>query len=318
MLRIVFMGTGDIALPTFSALIGSSHEVVALYTQPDKPVGRKQILTPPKLKVEAERASVPVLQPEYVGCDRSIAQINDFRPDVIVVMAYGQILPQALIDTPKLAIINLHASLLPKYRGASCIQAAIAAGDSETGMTVMHVVKKLDAGDIICRSILPLNSTSTGGEVHDQLADLGPASLMEALELIESGKVQREIQDHNTSSYAPKLMREHGLLDWSQSAKVLERYIRAYDPWPGTFTTFIDTKGKERRLKIFPQVEAEPDDNGAVDGQVLDITNGLLVACGDGALRVKWLQADGSKKTEAKMFLSTGKLAVGAILGSTT
>ncbi len=316
-MRIVFMGTGDIALPSFSALLASEHDVVALYTQPDKPVGRKQILTPPKVKVMAEKNGVCTFQPERVGCELSISTLSELSPDVIVVMAYGQILPQALIDLPKIAIINLHASLLPKYRGAACIQAAIDSGDEETGMTVMHVVKQLDAGDMICRSLLPLSSQSTGGEVHDQLAAIGPDVLLKALDELEHGRAKGVPQDDAVSTYAPKLLRDHGRIDWSVSADAIERRIRAYHPWPGTYTTYFDAKNKERRLKVFPQTEVVILDAGVehAPGEVLDTTDGLLVCCGRDALRVYMVQPDGRKKMEANIFLGAGKLKQGDILG---
>jgi len=200
------MGTGDIAIPSFKAILESSYEVVALVTQPDKPVGRKMVMTSPAIKLLAEEANIPVLQPESVRKEDDLVNIARLDIDVIVVMAYGQILPKALIEIPKVAIINLHASLLPKYRGASCIQGAINAGDTKSGMTVMHVVPKLDAGDVILRHELPIGKLMTGGELHDELANIGPAALLEALENLFNGSAAREVQNDQLASYVPKLM----------------------------------------------------------------------------------------------------------------
>ena len=254
-MRVVFLGTGEIAIPTFRALLASEHEVVALVTQPDKPVGRRSEPQPPAIKVAAQENGIAVLQPEKVKAQDALAELSALAPEVIVVMAYGQILPQELIDMPTKAIINLHASLLPKYRGASCIQSAIANGDEETGWTVMHVVKALDAGDIIEVQLLPISREETGESLHDRLAESGPASLTSALTQLEAGTATRLPQEEEKMTYAPKLEREHGRIDWSRPAEELERLIRAYHTWPGTFTTFVDGKGKERRLKVFPQVE---------------------------------------------------------------
>ena len=250
-----------------------SYELLALVTQPDKPVGRKQLLTAPAIKELAQGHGIPVMQPESAREKSFLEALKAMAPDVIVVMAYGQILSQALLDIPSVACINLHASLLPKYRGAACIQAAIDAGDSHTGITVMHVVKALDAGDIILKSETPIGKNETGGELHDRLAEIAPEALHEALSQLAHGSAQREPQDPEKVSYISKLMREHGEIDWTLTADALERRIRAYEPWPGTSTAFVDNKGRQRRLKIFPQVEVS--EQGGKPGQVLS-TDGVL------------------------------------------
>ncbi len=308
-MKIVFMATGDIALPTLDALLSSEHEVLALYTQPDKPVGRKQVLTAPRVKTLALEAQVPVFQPAKVGEVGVIEALAALRPDVIVVMAYGQILPQSLIDIAEVAIINLHASLLPKYRGASCIQAAIDAGDEKTGMTVMHVVKQLDAGDMIRTAELPLTGSSTGGVVHDALAELSPGLLLEVLAELDAGTASRKPQSDELASYAPKLLRADGELEWSETACALERRIRAYDPWPGTFTTYQDKKGKTRRLKVFPPTRVVDDLAGEAlpAGTIIEQEGRLLVSCGSGLLELHRVQPDGGKPLEAKVFLNAQK-----------
>jgi methionyl-tRNA formyltransferase len=226
-MKLVVLATGEIALPAFRALLDSEHEVLALVTQPDKAMGRRSALQPPAIKVIAEEVGIPVLQPKKVRASEALDELRTLAPEMMVVMAYGQILPQALIDIPKRAIINLHASLLPKYRGASCIQSALINGDEETGWTVMHVVKALDAGDIIAVEKMPIAEDETGGSLHDRLAEAAPAVLLESLASLEKGEDTRIPQDGDSSSYAPKLERNDGLLDWTQPAEKLERLIRA-------------------------------------------------------------------------------------------
>lgn len=310
------MATGDIAIPAFEALLkDSSYQTVALVTQPDKPVGRKQVLTPPRIKTLAEEKGIPVLQPQRVRSEDELQLIRDFAPDVIVVMAYGQILPDSLLDMPSVACINLHASLLPKHRGASCIQAAIDLGDAESGVTVMHVTQKLDEGDVILARPFTLTPEITGGELHEILAQDGPACLLGALELLFNGNAPRLPQDDALSNYAPKLMRNDGEIDWNQPAERLERRIRAYDPWPGTSTSYTDSKDRSRRLKVFPQVTMLSDASGK-PGEVLSIEGGLTVACAEGALLINQLQPDGKRRMAATDFMISGQIKVGDVLGS--
>jgi len=292
-MRIVFMGTGEISEPTFAEALSGAHEVVGLVTQPDRPVGRKQVLTAPKIKEMALEADVPVIQPGSVREEEALAQIRDWAPDVMVVMAYGQILPQSLIDIPKRAIINLHASLLPKYRGASCIQAALKNGDAETGWSVIHVVKRLDAGNVILRQPFSIENQETGGELHDRLAVAGPAACRAALALFDVGEVPGEPQEEALQTYAPKLLRDHGHIDWSAPAEELERLIRAYDPWPGTYSR---VGGK--RLKIFPRTRCAG--GSGEPGRLIAVHNdGIEIACGQGSLVVAEIQLEGSRRMAA-------------------
>ena len=302
-MRIVFLGTGEIALPTFQALLKSEHEVLALVTQPDKPVGRRSEPQPPAIKVMAQESGIPVMQPEKIKAADSLEALAALQVEVMVVMAYGQILPQKLIEMPSKAIINLHASLLPKYRGASCIQAALANGDAETGWTVMHVVKALDAGDIIEVKPFAIKSDETGEALHDRLAEVGPASLLPALEKLANGTAKRIPQDENLTSYIPKLERQDGLIDWTRPAVELERLIRAYHTWPGTFTTFVDRKGKDKRVKIYPQVTVSQAGNGR-PGEISRGEEGeVFVSCGEGSLQLGEIQPEGSKRMPAGDFL---------------
>jgi len=298
-MRVVFMGTGDIAIPSFRLLVSrEATEVVGLFTQPDRPFGRKLEMHPPEIKKVAIAAGVPVLQPERLKDREAMADLRGLRPELIVVMAYGQILRRAVLELPPLGCLNLHASLLPRHRGASPIQAAIRAGDDETGITVMHVAPELDAGDIILAKPLPILSDETGGTLHDRLAELAPEALAEALDRIEAGTAERISQDASRATSLGKLEREDGALDWSLAAADLERWIRAFDPWPGTYAAYGGLK-----LKIFPPVRIE--DGSGEPGTVLEASRDrLVVACGQGALALSAVQAEGRKRMEVRAFLA--------------
>ncbi len=316
------MATGDIAIPTFN-MLAAGGELVGLITQPDRPVGRHQTLTPPRVKVCAQEAGIPVYQPERMRDAEAVEQLRALQPDLVVVMAYGQILSQEVIDVPTIACINAHASLLPRHRGAACIQAAIEAGDNETGITIMYVVKKLDAGDIICSTSIPLRGTETGESLHDDLAMLAPSALSEAIEMLRNGIVDPQEQDESVMTYAPKLLRAHGHIDWSEPAVQVSRKIRAYHSWPGTFTTYPSVKsGADKQLKIFPPIDCFPRLKKPVDavpGMVLEAgPNGMLVSCGGprgGAVRIATMQPPGARKMNAESFFAGHKIMPGTILG---
>lgn len=324
-MRIVMMATGDIAIPSLQRL-AATENLVALITQPDRPVGRHMELTPPRIKVVAEQLGIPVYQPEKMRDEEAVAQLKAYTPDIVMVMAYGQILSQEVIDVPAVACINAHASLLPRHRGASCIQAAIEAGDDETGITIMHVVKKLDAGDIISKIAIPLRGTETAESLHDDLALLAPAALMEAIGFLTDGVDMREEQDENLMTYAPKLLRAHGQIDWNQPALQVARKIRAYHSWPGTFTVYPSVhSGQDKTLKIYPPVDMflnirKPAD--AVPGMVLESgPEGMLVSCGGrrgGAIRITTMQPSGARKMNAESFFAGHKIMPGTILGIPT
>lgn len=297
-MRLIFIATGDIALPSFRHLLEHGPRPLALVTQPDKPVGRHQTLTPPAIKVEALAAGIPVFQPEKIG---DIAEeLAAMEPEVLVVMAYGQILRQNILTLARKAIINLHASLLPRFRGAACIQAAIDAGDLETGITAMHVVRELDAGDIILAKSIPIAADETGGGLYDRLADLAPAVLAETLAHLAAGIAARIPQDTAASSYISKLERDQGRLDWSQDAKAIERRIRAYDPWPGTFTFAVEG-GHSKRLKIFPPTTVV--EQSLPVGEVDMVDGQLVVGCGRAALRIDVVQPEGGRRMAAGDYL---------------
>lgn len=321
-MRIVMMATGDIAIPSFRALVDTG-ELVALVTQPDRPQGRHMRLTPPRIKTLAQQMGIPVYQPEKMRAAQAVQQLRDFCPDVVVVMAYGQILSQEVIDVPHIACINAHASLLPRHRGAACIQATIEAGDDETGITIMHVVKKLDAGDIICRASIPLRGTETAESLHDDLARLAPLPLIEALECLRDGIDDREEQDETLMTYAPKLLRSDGKIDWNLPALQVARKIRAYHSWPGTFTLYPSVKsGGDKVLKLFPPVDFfsnYPKPVDAEPGMVLEAgPGGMIVSCGGprgGAIRISTLQPPGARKMNAESFFAGHRIIPGTILG---
>ncbi len=321
-MRIVMMATGDIALPSFRALY-ESGSLVALITQPDRPVGRHQILTAPEVKQQAAALGIPVFQPERMRDADATEALRALEADIIVVMAYGQILSQEVIDCARIACINVHASLLPRHRGAACLQAAIEAGDDETGVTIMHVVKKLDAGDIICKKSITLDGTETAQSLHDQLAELSPAPLLSSIEALRLGTAEREAQDESLSTYAPKLLRSHGQIDWNQPAFQIARKIRAYHSWPGTFTTYPSHKsGTDKMLKIFPPTEVFgrfDKESGTVPGEVLEADElGMLISCGGmngGAILIQTLQPAGARKMNAESFFAGHHISPGSILG---
>ncbi len=297
-MRLIFIATGEIALPSFRYLLENGPRPLALVTQPDKPVGRHQTLTPPAIKREALAAGIPVYQPKKIG--EIAEELAALQPEILVVMAYGQILRENILTLASHAIINLHASLLPKYRGAACIQAAIDAGDAETGITAMHVVRELDAGDMIVAHAIAIAPDETGGTLHDRLASLAPAVMAEALAGFAAGTAARTPQDDAASSYISKLERDAGQLNWSHAAAVLERRIRAYDPWPGTFTT-TNEGYQPKRLKIFPPVAVL--ENVLGPGEVIFTDGHLVVGCGTGALRLETVQLEGSRKMSATDYL---------------
>lgn len=300
-MRIVFIGTGEIGLPTLRALRAEpAHQVVGAVTQPDKPVGRAQKIQPSPIKAELAGTGIPVLQPARLREESAVAALRDLAPDMIVVMAYGQILSRTVLDLPAFACLNLHASLLPQYRGAAPIQAAIAAGDTETGITVMFMDAGLDTGDILLQSRLPISPNETGGSLHDRLAEIAPAALLEALPLLESGRTPRRPQDAALASYAPKLERAHGRIDWQDEALAIERKIRAFDPWPGAFTDLTDGHGQIRQLKIF-RATVIPDATGA-PGMVLRPNDEMIVATGRGGLRLDVVQLEGKRRMTASEF----------------
>ena len=294
-MRIVFIGTGDIGVPTLQALLKSKDEVVGVVTQPDKPVGRAQLVESPPIKKAGAATKLPVLQPPRIKEGQAIEEIRALRPDVIAVMAYGQILPRDVLEIPKIACLNLHASLLPRWRGAAPIQAAIAAGDRETGITVMYMNEGLDTGDILLQRTIDISSADTGGSLRDRLAKVAPETLRESLELLAKGRAPCTPQNNAFATYAPKLKREDGKIDWSDPADTIERKIRAFDPWPGAFMKFDG-----HNLKIFSAVIVALR---GTPGEILRSEKELVVAAAEGALSLGEVQSEGKRRMTAIEFL---------------
>jgi len=302
-MRIVFIGAGDVGLPTLQALLKSEYPVVGVVTQPDKPVGRAQLIEPPSIKKALAGAKMPILQPPRIKERQAIEEIQALMPDVIVVAAYGQILPRDVLEIPKIACLNLHASLLPRWRGAAPIQAAIVAGDPETGITVMYMNEGLDTGDIMLQHKTNILPTETGGSLHDRLANIAPETLLAALRLLAEGNAPRIPQDNTLATYAPKLKREDGKIDWSESADVIERKIRAFNPWPGAFMT-IDG----RNLKIFSASIAHLSDE---PGTILRSDKELVVAAGTNAVSLDEVQLEGKRRMSVAELLRGRALRAG-------
>ena len=303
-MRIIFVGTGEIGLPTLQMLRESpTHELLAVVTQPDKPAGRDQRLQPPPVKTALAKTAIPILQPTRIRHDEVVRQLRELAPDLLVVMAYGQILPRSVLEIPTIACLNLHASLLPRHRGAAPIQAAIAAGDPETGITVMYMDEGLDTGDLLGQESLTILPNETGGSLHDRLAQLAPEALAKALDQLTKGTAPHQPQDAAGATYAPKLTREAGSIDWSESAGAIERKIRAYDPWPGAFALLHVQSAKPRHLKIF-RATAIDEAASAKPGSVIRPNElEILVATGSGLLRVDEVQLEGRRRMSTADFL---------------
>jgi methionyl-tRNA formyltransferase len=298
-MRIVFIGAGEIGVPTLQALVRSSeHELAGAVTQPDKPVGRAQRIEPTPIKRALPGSKVPILQPARVKDRQAIEEIRALQPDAIVVMAYGQILPREVLEIPRVACLNLHASNLPRWRGAAPIQAAIAAGDPETGVTVMYMAEGLDTGDVLLQRGIDILPIDTGGSLHDRLAQIAPEALLEALQMLAKGNAPRISQDNALATYAPKLTRDNGKIDWSEPAEIIERKIRAFNPWPGAFTE-IASPGV-RKLKIF---SAAIVDLSGKPGEFLRSDKELVIAAGKNALSLGEVQPEGKRRMSAGEFL---------------
>jgi len=291
-MRVLFWGTPEFATPPLRALIGEGFDVVGVVTQPDKPVGRsRSSLEAPPVKQIAIEESIPVLQPEKPRGDEFVAQLRALEPDISVVVAYGHILPVEVIELPRLGTINIHASLLPKLRGAAPIQAAIRDGHSETGITIMRMVKALDAGASLLQVRTPILDDETYGELQLRLAELGAMALIEALALIELGKITETAQDDSQATYAAKIDRSMTCVDWSATALTVSRLIRAYDPRPGA-----RAQGPSGEVKLFGARMA-PGLRGDVPGTVLSVDEaGMVVACGEGSVQIASVHPAGKRR----------------------
>jgi methionyl-tRNA formyltransferase len=303
-MRIVFAGTPEFAVPSLRAA-AQRNEVVAVYTQPDRPAGRGRGLQPSPVKREALARGIPVLQPETLKSELSRDALRALRPDLMVVVAYGLLLPQAILDIPAHGCWNVHASLLPRWRGAAPIQRAIEAGDPETGVCLMQMEKGLDTGPVLLSQRLAIGDSETGGQLHDRLAALGAQTLADGLGLLRAGmRPVAKSQPESGVTYARKLDKAEAKLDWSQPAEALARKVRAFNPWP-----MAEAMLAGERVRIHGAI-AVPLARGAAPGSVLQAgREGIDIACGDGALRIRVLQRDGGKAITAADYLNARPLS---------
>lgn len=304
-MNVVFVGTPDFAVPSLEN-IAKVHNVQAVFTQPDKPVGRKMILTPPDVKVCAEKLGIPVYQPVKLKNSDSYEIIKELNPDVIVVVAYGQILPENILNIPKYGCINVHGSLLPKYRGAAPIQWSVLNGDKVTGVTTMYMEKGLDTGDILETKEYKIGINDTAGEVFDTLAEMGGKLILDTLEKAEKGELHPIKQDDSKSSYAKMLDKSMCNIDFSKTNLQVHNQVRGLSPWP-----VASTKLNGKVLKIFETRLAE---GKGKPGEILN-TNPLTIACGEGAVVVNTVQLQGKKRMDSKAFLQGHKLEKGTVIG---
>jgi len=304
-LRIAFAGTPQFALPALQALLKSRHQVVGVLTQPDRPAGRGQQMRASPVKLLALDAQLPLAQPPTLKTPESRAELAHWAADVLVVVAYGLILPPPVLALPRLGCVNIHGSLLPRWRGAAPIQRAILAGDAETGVTIMQLDAGLDTGPMLLERARPIGSQDTAGDLHDALAELGAAALLEALDGLAAGTLKPRAQPAEGVSYAPKIEKSESPLDWSVSAIHLDRKIRAFNPWPVAETRFAGESLRVLRARI-----AEPAGAHDAPGTLLGIAeDGLRVACGEGVLAVRELQRAGKRPVSARDFANAVRLA---------
>lgn len=306
-MKIIFMGTPEFAVPSLNALIESGEEVVAVITQPDKPKGRGLEILPPPTKILAEKHSIPVLQPAKIKTEEFFNEIKKFNPDLICVAAYGKILPKNLLDLPPYGCINVHASLLPKYRGAAPINWAIIRGEKVTGITTMKMDEGMDTGDMLLKEEVPIDDEDTGGTLSEKLSEIGARLLIETIRLLKEGKLNPIPQDHSQATYAPMLKKEDGKIDWGKPAEEIRNLIRGALPWPGAYTSL---QGKI--LKIYKACLAEGEGK---PGEVIKSQSGILrIATGSSALDLLEIQIEGGKKLEAEAFLRGRRIKEGTIL----
>ena len=308
-MKIVFAGTPDFAVPTLQALLDSSHEVCAVYTQPDRPAGRGRKLTPSPVKSLALQHDIPVYQPENFKQAEDREALRTLDTDLMVVIAYGLILPQSVLDIPHKGCINVHGSLLPRWRGAAPIHRALMAGDSETGITIMKVVKKLDAGDMLYKIACPITDKDTSSTLHDRLAEMGAHGLIEVVEQLDKSTVIAEPQDETLVTYAEKLDKAESTLDWRRPAIDLDRQIRGLNAWPVAQTSF---KGETLRVWFSQILDATCEELSP--GTISTRDHALDVATGDGLLRLLEVQLPGGKRVSGKDFLNA-HAADGVMLG---
>ncbi len=307
-MRVLFMGTPDFAVPCLEILIEEGHTVVGVVSQPDQPKGRGHKLQPPPVKARALEHGIPVFQPTKLKDGSFQEVLDETKPELIVVVAYGKILPKYILDYPKYGCVNVHASLLPKYRGAAPIQWSVINGEKVTGVTTMYMAEGLDTGDMIEKSETEIGRTETYGELHDRLSVMGAELLKKTVEKLENGTAEREVQKDEESCYAPMLNKETGHIDWSKSAEEILNLIRGTNPWPMAFSLYEDVP-----MKLIVATKGEKQDKNP--GKILSAEkSGICIACGDGSVLVTELQMQGSKRMDVASYLNGHEIRVGTIL----
>ncbi|WGZ94511.1 MAG: methionyl-tRNA formyltransferase [Candidatus Thiothrix putei] len=299
-MRVIYAGTPEFAVPALQALLTAGHEVVAVYCQPDRPAGRGRKLTFGPVKQLAVAAGIPVEQPLSLKAVEEQDKLRAYAPDVMIVAAYGLILPQVVLDIPRYGCLNIHGSLLPRWRGAAPIQRAIQAGDQETGVTIMQMAAGLDTGDMLYKVVCPITPQDGGQSIHDNLAKQGATALLHTLDLLEAGKLQPEVQDDTLANYAHKLTKAEAQIDWTQPATVIDRTIRAFDAYPVAFTVY-----EGQPLRLFASRSLSEAEGNASPGTVIaESKSGIDIATGDGVVRILSLQLPGGKRLTAEQFLN--------------
>ena len=311
-MRIVFMGTPDFAVPTLTALIEGGHEVVAVVTQPDKPKGRGKAVLMTPVKEKAIEYEIPVYQPVKVRDPEFVELLKTMAPDAIVVVAFGQILPKSILDLPKYGCVNVHASLLPKYRGAAPIQWAVIDGEKESGVTTMMMDVGLDTGDMLAKAIVPLDGKETGGSLFDKLSEAGGRLCVETLAKLEKGEITPEKQGESPTAYASMLDKKMGNIDWNKSAVVIERLVRGLNPWPSAYTHLDGKTLKIWACDVLPQSASKGE-----SGEILEVTKDAIhVQTGDGILVLREIQLAGKARMDAGAFLRGYKVVPGTVLSA--
>ncbi len=309
-LRIIYAGTPDFSVPTLQSLVGSDHEVVAVFTQPDRPAGRGRKLLASPVKQTALSFSIPVFQPETMKGNNNYRQIESLKADIMVVAAYGMILPERVLNIPILGSINIHASLLPRWRGAAPIQRAIEAGDNQTGITFMQMAKGLDAGDILYKTQMAIGRDTNAQQVHDELAQQGARGLLKILPMLCEGRIKPAPQDESLATYARKLHKKDAQIDWSKSALQIHKQICAYNPFPVAHTQLDGLTTRIWRSEVVSEFGS-----AGGEGEVVSTNDGKLdVACGAGVLRILFLQLSSKKAIDAQAFLN-GRDVLGSRFG---
>lgn len=316
-IKTIFIGTPDFAVPSLRALIkDGDFDIIAAITQPDKKVGRKQILTPPPVKIEALKHNIPVAQPPKIINYQ--LQISELNPDIIIVIAYAQIIPESILKIPKYGIINIHGSLLPKYRGASCVQAAILNGDEKTGITIMKMDKTLDTGPILTQTEIGITPDDTTGSLYAKLSELGAEILAPALKKYIAEEIKPQAQNNAQASYVGLLKKQDGKIDWKKTAEEIEKFMRAMSPWPCAYAKIKNKKSKIKNIFLTLKIiEAENEPlkiNKYKIGELFLYENKLAVQCGTDALIIKKLQLEGKKEMAAEEFLRGNKNLIGETL----